>query len=404
MQNNNRVSLSYLFFTFLKIGAISWGGFMAMISVVRKQLVDKDKTVNDELILDGISLASVLPGPVAFNVVTFIGYSLRGIAGALVSMVAVILPSFILILGLASIYETYGHVAAFTNFFMGILPAISAVIISVAINLFQKQVKDYKQITICVLSCLTLLFIHAFVVSLCVIIAGASAGYFLYRESPAEKEIPAPQSSTSNIRKYIRPSLFGLTAILLLLLLPFLLNDWANEKYKLIQTLFFTFSGMSLTLFGGGYVIIPAMQQIIVDGYHWLSINEFADAIAMGQITPGPIFISATFIGYRIAGSAGALVATIAVFFPPGILMLICSRILIRIKQSKTVNAIFKGLRPAIIGMIFSAAFTLGKEAQPAWPTVLIFLTALVLLIKFKLDVVYLIPASGLAGILLYLL
>jgi len=404
MQNNNRVSLSYLFFTFLKIGAISWGGFMAMISVVRKQLVDKDKTVNDELILDGISLASVLPGPVAFNVVTFIGYSLRGIAGALVSMVAVILPSFILILGLASIYETYGHVAAFTNFFMGILPAISAVIISVAINLFQKQVKDYKQITICVLSCLTLLFIHAFVVSLCVIIAGASAGYFLYRESPAEKEIPAPQSSTSNIRKYIRPSLFGLTAILLLLLLPFLLNDWANEKYKLIQTLFFTFSGMSLTLFGGGYVIIPAMQQIIVDGYHWLSINEFADAIAMGQITPGPIFISATFIGYRIAGFAGALVATIAVFFPPGILMLICSRILIRIKQSKTVNAIFKGLRPAIIGMIFSAAFTLGKEAQPAWPTVLIFLTALVLLIKFKLDVVYLIPASGLAGILLYLL
>ena len=404
MQNNNRVSLSYLFFTFLKIGAISWGGFMAMISVVRKQLVDKDKTVNDELILDGISLASVLPGPVAFNVVTFIGYSLRGIAGALVSMVAVILPSFILILGLASIYETYGHVAAFTNFFMGILPAISAVIISVAINLFQKQVKDYKQITICVLSCLTLLFIHAFVVSLCVIIAGASAGYFLYRESPAEKAIPAPQSSTSNIRKYIRPSLFGLTAILLLLLLPFLLNDWANEKYKLIQTLFFTFSGMSLTLFGGGYVIIPAMQQIIVDGYHWLSINEFADAIAMGQITPGPIFISATFIGYRIAGSAGALVATIAVFFPPGILMLICSRILIRIKQSKTVNAIFKGLRPAIIGMIFSAAFTLGKEAQPAWPTVLIFLTALVLLIKFKLDVVYLIPASGLAGILLYLL
>ena len=159
---------------------------------------------------------------------------------------------------------------------------------------------------------------------------------------------------------------------------------------------------MSVTLFGGGYVIIPAMQQIIVDGFHWLTINQFSDAIAMGQITPGPIFISATAIGYHVAGLLGACVATVSIFLPPGIIMIIFSGFIGKIKSSIKINAVFKGMRPAIIGMIFSAAFTMGKGAAFVWPSAFIFLTVFVLLIKFKLSVVYLIPLSGLAGVLLF--
>lgn len=157
-----KVSLKYLFFTFLKIGATSWGGFMALVSVVQKNLVENDNVIDDEEILDGISLASVLPGPLAFNVVSFIGYRLRGMKGSLVSMAAILLPSFLLILLLSYIYFIYGQLPAFTNFFAGVLPAVSAIIISVAFNMANKHLKDYKQIILCISAGLVLILVKAY--------------------------------------------------------------------------------------------------------------------------------------------------------------------------------------------------------------------------------------------------
>ena len=402
MKADHKISLTYLFLTFLKIGSISWGGYMALISVVQKQMVDKDKVIGEELILDGISLASVLPGPVAFNVVTWLGYHLRGIKGALVSMIGIILPSFILIILLATMYSKYGQIPVFSKFSHGILPAITAVILSVAFSMVQKQIKDYKQIAICALSAITLIFIHVFLVTLTIIIFSSLIGYFLYSDSGFELVSP---------RKKFRPikykqSLISIFSLIVLIFVLWFLSQhpepFETGKYQLIRTIFVTFSGMSVTLFGGGYVIIPAMQQIIVDGLHWLTINQFSDAIAMGQITPGPIFISAAAIGYHVAGLLGASVATISIFFPPGVIMIIFSGFIGKIKGSQKINAIFKGMRPAIIGMIISAAFTIGKGAALVWPSAFIFLIVFVLLVKFKLSVVYLIPLSGLAGVLLF--
>jgi len=400
MQQNNEISLKYLFFTFLKIGSISWGGFMALISVVQKEFVDKNKIVKDEIILDGISLASVLPGPVAFNVVTYLGYHLRGFKGALVSMVAIILPSFLLILALAYIYSSYGQIPEFNHFFLGVLPAVSAVIISVATNMSQKQIKDYKQVAICILAGAILIFIHSFFATLGVILISAIAGYLLYSNKGNVIKSRPTYVKLFNLRKFLFFFILTLALVFGFWSLPLLFNGQSADKAKLLQQIAFTFSGLSLTLFGGGYVIIPAMQQVIVDGIQWLNVKEFADAIAMGQITPGPIFISATFIGYKIAGILGAVIATFAVFFPPGFLMLFCSRFLDQIKNSGFIIALFKGLRPAIIGMIFSAAFTIMRGADIGWQTGLIFSSVLFLSIRFKINVVYLIPASGIAGIL----
>ncbi|MCL4482139.1 MAG: chromate efflux transporter [Bacteroidetes bacterium] len=402
MEENKKVSLKYLFFTFLKIGTISWGGFMALIAVVQKQLVDKDKVIKEELILDGISLASVLPGAVAINVVTYIGYQLRGIKGALVSLVATVFPGFLLVLGLGVLYTTYGELALLNKFFLGILPAIASVILSVAIEMAGKQIKDVKQIAICVLAAFCLLTIHSFFATLISIIFSAIAGYFLYK-------IPAVKAEKANVKRFNSnyPKLIFYTgALLAIVLLIFLtvrlLKIDAYNWYQLNRTIFLTFSGMSLTLFGGGYVIIPAMQQVIVDGFHWMTTKEFADAIAMGQITPGPVILTATFIGYRVAGFMGACVATFAIFFPPGLVMLMFSGFLKKIKDSNIITAIFKGMRPAIIGMIFSAAFTVGKGAEMGWISALIFLVVLVLLVKFKMNVLYMIPLAGIAGMLFF--
>jgi chromate transporter len=402
MNKDQPTSLSYLFLTFLKIGAISWGGFMALVSVVQKQLVEKDKKIADEVILDSISLASVLPGPLAFMVVSYLGYFMRGIKGALVSMVAIILPSFVLILGLTYVYFVYGQLPAFTNFFKGVLPAVAAIIISVALNMAQKNIKDYRQIVILVLSGLCLIFFHSFYTTLIIMIIGGISGYVFYRNSINSKSITEKSNSNFNTTNIVG----GLTVIAVIILLMWFLPDifggTNSTQAKLIRDISFTFSSMSLTLFGGGYVIIPAIQEVVVHGLNWLTPKEFADAIAMGQITPGPIFISATFIGYKVAGFTGAVAATLAIFFPPAFLMIFCSHFIDRIKNSKVISAIFKGLRPAVIGMIFSAAFTIGKGIEIHWISIFIFVAVLVSAIKFKVNVVYLIPVSGLVGMLLF--
>ena len=403
MQKGKEISLKYLFLTFLKIGAISWGGFMALIAVMKKQLVDKDKIIGEEIVLDGISLASVLPGAVAINVATYLGYQLRGIKGAIICLTATIIPAFFAVIVLGAIYSVYGELPVFNKFFLGVLPAITAVILSVAIGMARMQIKDYKQTIIGILSGIALLAIHSFFATLLVIIDSALTGYFLYKapgQAVQGNNISKPVAiNYSRIFRYL-----GAFAILILVITLIILGFhlYSYDWFKTNKTIFFTFSGMSLTLFGGGYVIVPAMQSVVVDGFHWVTTKEFADAIAMGQITPGPVIITATFIGYRVTGFLGALAATIAIFYPPGILMIILSGFLNKIKDSNVIAAVFKGMRPAIIGMIFSAAFTVGKEAEMIWPTALIFLIVLILLMKFKLNVVYMIPLAGIAGILLF--
>lgn len=402
MQDHKDISLKYLFFTFLKIGAISWGGVMALISFIQKQLSERDKVVEDEVILDSIMLASVLPGPIAFNVVSYLGYRLGGMKGALLSMVAILLPSFILILILTNLYFLYGQLPAFNDFFLGILPAVSAIIISVAFNMSRKHIKDFIQISVCITAGLVLIFSRSFFTTLIIILAGAALGYLFYRKSVSTEVRPAGGEKIINIRKILLFLIVLSVFATAFWFLPRLFKDPVSGKILLQRDLVFTFSGMSLTLFGGGYVVIPAIQKVIVDGLQWLNNREFADAITMGLITPGPIYISVTFIGYKVGGILGAITATIAIFFPSGFLMIFCSRFMDYIKKSKIIAAVFKGLRPAVIGMIFSAAYTIGKGMELTWPSILIFLTVLVLSVKFKVNMVYLIPLSGLAGILLF--
>ncbi|MCF6333530.1 MAG: chromate efflux transporter [Draconibacterium sp.] len=403
MDNKKHISLQYLFFTFLKIGTISWGGFMALISVVQKQLVEKDKVIEDEVILDSISLASILPGPVAFNVVINIGYFLRGIKGALVSMIAILLPSFVFITILSWLYFTFDELPLFNKFFLGILPAIAAIIISVALNMIKKHVKDYKQIIVLICAGIALIFFHSFFTTLFIILAGGLAGYLIYGKSAAinsSKIFQEEKKESWQTWIYIAAG-FALFFIVLWFL-PNLFKGSFFHKIEIIRNLIFTFAGMSLTLFGGGYVIIPAIQTVVVDGLQWLTVKEFADAIALGQVTPGPIFISAAFIGYKVFGLAGAFAATLAIFTPPGMLMIFCSRFISQMKQSSIINAIYKGIRPAVIGMIFSAAFTIGKSVELRWETLSIFVLVVILSVKFKINVVYLIPASGIIGLLLF--
>ena len=171
---------------------------------------------------------------------------------------------------------------------------------------------------------------------------------------------------------------------------------------NLIAQLFLTFAGMSLMLFGGAYVFIPLMQEIVVDGHGWVSQQEFIDAVAMGQITPGPILVSAAFIGLKVAGLAGAVVATIGIYLPSALLMIGCTHGLQKVRHSVTIKAALRGIRPAVVGMIFVAALIIAQTAVPVWVSAAIFAVALYTLLRFKVEAVWIIPPAGVLAILLY--
>ena len=390
-----RFSLLYIFFTFLKLGATAFGGYMSLIAIVQKQLVEVDKKLKEEDLLDAISLTSVLPGPVAVNPIAYVGYRLRGISGAVVAFAGIIIPSFLLVVFLSWLYFSYGNIPAVKNIFSGITPAITALIVTVAIGMARKTVKVPVQWGICLLAALLLIFIGGFTVTFLLLVCSGVAGAFLFRQPTGKETMPAGED-------LIGKKQLVLSGIVLLLLLCTLLwGGQSPEAPKGIQVVS-TFSGISLTLFGGGYVVIPALHELFVGNLEWLTSAEFADGIAIGQITPGPIFITATFIGYKVAGVAGALLATLAIFTPPAILTVLLSRFVGALNNSSVVKAAMKGIRAAVIGMVFASAITVGQAITLSVAAAVIFVVTFFISFKYTISPVYLVLGAGAAGFVLF--
>lgn len=391
-----RASLPYIFFTFLKLGATAFGGYMSLVAIVQKQLVEIDKKMKEEDLLDGISLTSVLPGPVAVNTIAYVGYLLRGIPGAIAAFAGIVLPSFFLVILLSWLYFTYGNIPAVKNIFSGIAPTITALIVTVAIGMARKTIKIPAQWVICLLAAILLIFIGGFTTTFLIIIGSGIVGYFLFHQQQGKERLSNEEKLLFGNRQWI------ISGVVLLLLLCVLLfggqYPGAPKNIQIIST----FSGISLTLFGGGYVVIPALHELFVENLSWLTSAEFADGIAIGQITPGPIFITATFIGYKVAGIMGALLATIAMFTPPMVLTVLLSRFVKTLNQSTLVKAAMKAVRAAVIGMIFASAVTIGQTISVSIVSVAIFLVAFYISFKYTISPVYLIIGSGVAGFVLF--
>ncbi|MGE5758689.1 MAG: chromate efflux transporter [Sideroxydans sp.] len=389
--NTERVSLWTLFTLFLRIGSTAFGGFMALIAVVENHVVERRKWLTHEEMLDGVSLATVLPGPIAVNTIAYVGHRLRGLPGALVCAIGVILPAFLLMLALSAAYFAWGQIPAVGKMFMGFIPAVTAIIFVAALNMGRKTIKGMPEALIALIAAALMVWHGSFAVSLSIIVGAGVAGWLIFREKPAAGT-GQPAAALKSQSK-----LLSVAAAPLALTSPF----WSANTALLLK-LFTTFAGMSLFLFGGGYVFIPLMQNAVVESTGWLTRQEFVDAIAMSQIMPGPIVLSTVFIGYKLAGLLGALAATIGIFLPPGILMIAGTHALNRIKQSALIKAMLRGIRPAIIGMIASAVVTVGMTAQHHWVSLLILAAALLAQLRFKLDVVWVIPTAGLAGLLMF--
>ncbi len=405
-------SLIFLFWLFLKLGATAFGGFMALLSVIENLIVKQRQLLTHEDILDGFSLASILPGPVAIDVVAYIGYRLRGWMGAVVTTFAVLLPSFVLVVFLSVLYLEMGEIPAVNQAFQGFIPAVVAIILNAAWRMSRKVIQSWQEVTITAVAIALLNAFSGFYTTVAVIVGSGVLGWLWFAKSNSQPGA-IPQQRNTDVRisnpsfkqrltlfNQFKTTIVVIFFLICLVLGAGILQPWLNQDS--LAKLFFTFSSMSLTLFGGGYVFIPLIQELVVKDYSWVTQTQFANAIAIGQITPGPILISVAFIGYAVKGFLGAAVATISIFIPPAVLMVACSHALEEIKQSAVIQAALKGLRPAIIGTIFTAAIVIGQTATLHWATLLIFALAVIALWRLQIVVVLIIPFAGILGVLLY--
>ncbi len=392
-----QVSLLTIFWIFFRIACTSFGGFMVIISMVQDTVVERRKLLSHQDMLDGISLASILPGTMAVNVIAYVGYRLRGATGAFVSAVAAILPPFTLIVLLGTAYFRWGELPAVSKAFMGFVPAVTAIIVAAAWNMGRKSVLGFREAFLAIGAAAALSGIGGFFSTLGIVLVAAALGCWWFRESDIETEAdPKSKPRTRNGSK------FSMKINIAFLSLPASIAPFTAFEPGILLNILGTFAGMSLLLFGGHYVFIPVIQEIVVTGRGWVTHQEFVDAVAMGQITPGPLMVSAAFIGLKVAGFAGAVAATVGIFTPSAVLMVVCAGLFTRVKELTLVKAALRGIRPAVVGMIAAAAVVVGQTAAPVWTSAAIFLSALAALLYVRVEGMWVIPVAGAIGYLVY--
>jgi chromate transporter len=378
-------SLASLGLLFLRIGCTSFGGYMALVSAMQDAVVRKHGLLADQDVLDGVTLASILPGPVAINTVAYVGYRLRGAAGASVCVCAALLPAFIVMVALAGLYFRWGQLAQADRVFMGIMPAVAAIVLAAAWHMCSAAVRGWREAVVAAGAAMLLLACQGVLVTLAIVVAAALTGRLWFHTGDAAPA--APSAARGNA---------GILLATPVVLLP-LLGGPATVLVKLCGV----FAGLSLLMFGGGYVSIPVLQHAVVDTYGWVSAREFADAMALTQLTPGPVLIGAAFIGLKVGGLAGAIAATVGMFAPTAVLMVGCAHRLRRWYAAPALQSALRGVRAAGAGMVFAAAVTIGRMAAPVWLSPLLFALALLLMLRWRVEALWVVPLCGALGFFL---
>ena len=335
-----RVPIRQLVLYFLRLGLLGFGGPVALVGQMERELVADRKWVTREEMREGIAVCQSLPGPLAIQVGIWLSYIRGGFWGAWAGGWAFILPNFVIVAALAALYVHFGGLSAVSRLTkLGMKDAVEVALVFVA----------------------------------CGIVGLAYYGSLFRARSTA---------STSAL----------LLAVPLVVTAP---------QVSLAKLLTFFLKAGSLT-FGSGLVIVPFLEKGLVQQTGWLKEREFLVAVAMGMISPGPVVITATFVGYLVAGFSGALVATLGIFLPSFLLVLIVAPILVRYRANANVQGFVRGAYAAAIGTILGACVLLGKIAIGDWLTVLVALASLAVLFRWKVSNPLLILGAAIVGLVAF--
>jgi chromate transporter len=375
-----RQRLRELATVFLRLGAIAFGGPAAHIAMMDEEVVKKRQWMSRENLLDSMGITNLLPGPNSTELAIQIGYERGGWRGLFVAGSCFILPAMSIVWILAAFYARYQTVPQLQWLLYGIKPVIIAIVLQALWKLGKKAAKDIPTT-----------------------IAGivAVAGY-----------------------------LAGMNEILLLLLLGIgvmLVNNWQRRNINLgifiipfpevlaqigatatasISSInvFLFFLKIGCVLYGSGYVLLAFLQQDLVERNQWLTSQQLLDAVAIGQFTPGPVFTTATFIGYLLAGNAGAIAGTIGIFLPAFLLVGIVNPWIPKLRQSPWAAEFLNGVNAASLGLMAGVTYTLGRAALVDWLTVVLAILSAIAVFRFKINSAWLVLIGGAIGLASYLI
>jgi chromate transporter len=367
---------------FLKLGVISFGGPAAHIALMEQEVVRKRGWLDREHFLDLLAATNLVPGPNATEMAIHIGYIRAGWPGLLVAGTAFIIPAFLISLALSWIYVRFGALPEGKALFYGINPVVMAIILIATFRLGKTALKGKLQILIGVLALLAALL---GVNEVLILLGAGMAGLILYT---------SPRWLQKNTTMMVFP---------LVPLFYSFSKSWAWFDDRLVQLGLFFLKVGSL-IFGSGMVLFAFIQRDVVNNYGWLTQQQLIDAIAVGQMTPGPVLSTATFIGFLVSGWHGAIIATIAVFLPSFIIIILIGPIIPRLRKSPTAQAFLKGVNAGVVALILTVSLTLFKSAIIDLWTILIMIVGLFVLLRFKIDSFWLVLGGALIGLVHFIL
>ena len=365
---------------FLRLGLLGFGGPVALVGQMERELVTERGWVTRDQMREAIAVCQSLPGPLAIQVGIYLAYLRGGFWAACAGGWAFIFPNFVIVAVLGAVYVHFGGLQLMTAIFYGVSPAVIALILHSCYRLAKLGMEDWLQWALAAMCFVVTVAVHAEVALLFIgsgVIGILYYGRFWRRASSATTLMAATPW------------------------LPAAPVATAASASTLTKLFVFFLKAGALT-FGSGLVIVPFLQQGVVQQYGWLTERDFLVAVAVGMVSPGPVVITATFVGYLVAGFGGALAATVGIFLPSFILVLAAAPILARHRSNRNVQGFVKGAYAAAIGTILGACVLLGRIAIGDWLTVLIALGALVALFRWKVSNPLLMAVTAASGLIAY--
>jgi len=455
-QISRTATLGGLFLSFLKIGLTGFGGGFAVLSQIRHIVVLERRWLGEHDFVEALALGQSLPGTSAGNAVTYIGYRLRGWRGAGASLSAFILPSMFMMIALAIFYDRFRALPNTEQLFHGFNSAVVALIAVTAWRMGKQTVSKPWQRILMILSCAAVVILKATVLEV-ILLSGlvgigieAFSGKQLSRLERIRGFASRRQRRIRNrlVRRRTKPHRFVggyLTEAIAEERLRRMseakiaqtdqfdddyesddpLDDVESEEFEetefdedgsttkssaqaffliaipglaklgLALSLAFIFLRIGAVTFGGGFVMIPEIEAEVVNSHHWLTHQEFADATALGQITPGPVLIMATFVGYRVAGTLGALFATICVFLPSFLMTIAAGSSFRRFRTNRQMQAFLRGVAPAVAGLLVAAAWSVGKSGIHSIIGLGMAVIILLILLRYRANAFWVLIGAG---------
>jgi chromate transporter len=400
-----KIPLKELIKVSLYTGATAYGG-PAMFAQIKKKFVTEKKWIDENEFLDVLSFVQILPGATGILTMACIGYKLREVKGALVVSFFFILPTFLAITFLSYLYFNFRNLSLVKSLFTGLGAMVVALLMNAVVTLgktvFPKfSIRYYKGFLIA-----ALIFMFSFWLRINFVYLIIDAGilgflsYYFTGEYDRVSESDNPvlpdfnKGSISNAVAWLAPySVFIIANLVILFIVLF---------FPALQELFLSFFKIGLLAFGGGFNSIPLIQHEIISVHHWLTLSEFRDGIALGQITPGPVLITSAFIGYKVHGIFGAVTSTVAIFTPSLVLLFLLYNIHSKLTRLPAINVIMKGVLAGFIGLLISTTIHFGIESLFDWRTWLVFTLSLIALLKFKIDPLWIIIGTVIISIILF--